>query len=87
MHSFHCRYIDFDLTERMKEYGADLIVLEGMGRAIHTNFNATFSCETLKAAVLKNKWLAAGLGGDMFNVVFKYEKARKVVTASVSKTR
>lgn len=87
MRCYHSRYIDFDLTEKMKEYGADLIILEGMGRAIHTNFLATFSCEALKAAVLKNKWLAARLGGDMFNVVFKYEKARKVVTAAASTPR
>lgn len=81
-----CRYIDFDLTERMKEYNADLVVLEGMGRSIHTNFLATFSCDTLKAAVLKNQWLATKLGGGMFNVVFKYERACKV-TLSTSDSR
>ena len=51
----------------------DLIVLEGMGRAIHTNFHTKFKCESLKVAVLKNRWLAQHLGGDMFSVVFKYE--------------
>ena len=68
----------------MKELGADLIVLEGMGRAIHTNFHAAFSCETLKVAVLKNQWLANRLGGSMFSVVFKYEKPKKV-TATTSR--
>jgi type II pantothenate kinase len=66
----------------MKELGADLIVLEGMGRAIHTNLNAAFSCESLKAAVLKNKWLAQRLGGEMFSVIFKYDRNRRVVTSS-----
>ncbi|KAL3848608.1 hypothetical protein ACJMK2_019457 [Sinanodonta woodiana] len=56
----------------------DLVILEGMGRAIHTNFYAAFSCEVLKVAVLKNKWLAQRLGGDMFSVIFKYEKPRKI---------
>ena len=67
----------------------DLLVLEGMGRAIHTNLYTRFKCECLKVAVLKNKWLAQHLGGqlyfeihqirtcyfsgDMFSVVFKYE--------------
>ncbi|XP_071951157.1 4'-phosphopantetheine phosphatase-like [Antedon mediterranea] len=52
---------------------ADLIILEGMGRAIHTNYSARFSCESLKLAVLKNKWLAERFGGGMFSIVVKYE--------------
>ena len=61
------------LAEEMVNEGVDLIVLEGMGRAIHTNFHTKFKCESLKVAVLKNRWLAQHLGGDMFSVVFKYE--------------
>lgn len=76
-----CRYIDYDLSERIKEMNADLVVLEGMGRAIHTNFDATFACESLKVAVIKNQWLATRLGGDMYSVVFKYEPSRRVITA------
>ena len=60
------------------------MVLEGMGRAIHTNYNATFMCESLKTAVLKNRWLANRLGGEMFSIIFKYEKPRKVVSCSSS---
>lgn len=70
---FFPRYIDYDLALKMKQLGTDLIILEGMGRAIHTNFNAKFTCDTLKVAVLKNQWLARRLGGEMFSVVFKYE--------------
>ncbi|XP_046667843.1 4'-phosphopantetheine phosphatase [Homalodisca vitripennis] len=51
----------------------DLLVLEGMGRAVHTNLDAKFTCETLKMAVIKNRWLANRLGGPMFSVVCKYE--------------
>ena len=80
-----CRYIDYDLSEKMKEQGVDLVVLEGMGRAIHTNLYAAFSCETLKVAVLKNQWLANRLGGRMFSVVFKYEKPKKVVMAATAR--
>ena len=75
------RYIDYDLSERMKQMEADLVVLEGMGRAIHTNFHAPFSCDVLKVAVIKNRWLASQLGGSMYSVVFKYERARKVLAA------
>ena len=62
----------------MKEEESDLIVIEGMGRAIHTNFEAAFKCDSLKVAVLKNRWLAQRLGGDMFSVVFKFEHSRKI---------
>ena len=61
------------LVDAMIEENVDLIVLEGMGRAIHTNLYAKFQCETLKVAVLKNRWLAQRLGGEMFAVIFKYE--------------
>lgn len=52
----------------------DLLVLEGMGRAVHTNLDARFTCETLKLAVIKNKWLAERLGGPVFSVLCRYER-------------
>merc|ERR1711874_538373 len=65
--------INSGLVEEMTARGVDLLVLEGMGRAIHTNLYTKFRCECLKVAVLKNRWLARRLGGEMFAVVFKYE--------------
>ena len=62
------------VTDAMRARGTDLLVLEGMGRAVHTNLYASFNCECLKVAVLKNRWLASRLGGDMYAVIFKYEK-------------
>jgi len=61
----------------MTKMDVDLIILEGMGRAIHTNYSTKFLCESLKAAVLKNNWLANRFGGEMFSVVFRYEKPEK----------
>jgi len=52
---------------------ADLVVLEGMGRAVHTNYDAEFCCESLKIAVVKNQWLANRLGGQVFSVIFKHQ--------------
>ncbi|KAK9503529.1 hypothetical protein O3M35_010068 [Rhynocoris fuscipes] len=63
--------IDSNLSRKMKE--VDLIIIEGMGRAVHTNLDAKFTCESLRVAVIKNKWLAERLGGQMFAVIFKYE--------------
>ncbi|GAQ88623.1 pantothenate kinase 2 [Klebsormidium nitens] len=54
--------------------GADLLVLEGMGRALHTNFNTRFKCEVVKLAMIKNQRLAERLvGGNIFDCVCRYE--------------
>ncbi|KAH3813869.1 4'-phosphopantetheine phosphatase-like isoform X2 [Dreissena polymorpha] len=72
------RYIDEDLVSMLKSEGTDLVVIEGMGRAIHTNFDARFTCDSLKVAVLKNRWLAQRFGGDMFSVVFRFEEGSRL---------
>lgn len=65
--------LDKVLATVVRERKTDLVIIEGMGRAIHTNYYATLSCESLKMAVIKNSWLADRLGGKLFSVVFKYE--------------
>lgn len=65
------RTLPQDLCEALND--TDLLVIEGMGRALHTNLYARFNCETLKLAVVKNKWLAQRLGGETFSVICKYE--------------
>jgi type II pantothenate kinase len=56
--------------------GADLVVLEGMGRAVHTNLRASFSCDALKLAMIKNGRLAAKIfGGSLYDCVCKFEPA------------
>ncbi|CAH1781675.1 unnamed protein product [Owenia fusiformis] len=72
------RCIDHDLAETLKQNETDLVVIEGMGRAVHTNLHSAFSCDSIKIAVLKNRWLAARLGGEMFSIMFKYERSKKV---------
>ena len=52
----------------------DLVVLEGMGRAIHTNYYAAFTCDTLKLAMIKNTRLAQTLfNGKSFDSVCRFE--------------
>lgn len=60
----------------MVKNNVDLIVIEGMGRTLHTNFHAKMKCECLKLAVIKNRWLALRLGGDMYAVICKYEQPK-----------
>ncbi|KAH8241416.1 hypothetical protein KR026_000556 [Drosophila bipectinata] len=65
-----------ELCDAIAANETDLLVIEGMGRALHTNLNARFGCETLKLAVIKNRWLAKYLGGEaMFAVICKFEPA------------
>uniref|UniRef100_A0A667ZRY8 4'-phosphopantetheine phosphatase n=1 Tax=Myripristis murdjan TaxID=586833 RepID=A0A667ZRY8_9TELE len=65
--------LDKVLAMVVRERQTDLVIIEGMGRAIHTNYYAMLTCESLKMAVIKNSWLADRLGGKLFSVVFKYE--------------
>lgn len=72
--------LNVDLVELCEKEKVDLIIIEGMGRAIHTNFKAQFKCDCLKVAVLKNKWLAERFGfidnnneSNKFPVIFKFE--------------
>ncbi|XP_078498599.1 4'-phosphopantetheine phosphatase isoform X1 [Lissotriton helveticus] len=65
--------LDKGLSMLVRERKTDLVIIEGMGRAIHTNYYAVLECESLKFAVIKNSWLADRLGGKLFSVVFKYE--------------
>uniref|UniRef100_A0A8R1I1D2 4'-phosphopantetheine phosphatase n=1 Tax=Caenorhabditis japonica TaxID=281687 RepID=A0A8R1I1D2_CAEJA len=67
------RRVHKDLNDIVEKYKTDLVVIEGMGRALHTNFNVQFKIDSLKVAVIKTQWLADRLGGKMFSVVFKHE--------------
>ncbi|KAL6281118.1 hypothetical protein ACE6H2_017999 [Prunus campanulata] len=66
------RQVSSELAAAAKE--ADLIILEGMGRALHTNFNARFKCDALKLAMVKNQRLAEKLiKGNIYDCVCRYE--------------
>ncbi|KAK6924844.1 Damage-control phosphatase ARMT1-like, metal-binding domain [Dillenia turbinata] len=69
------RQVSSELAAAAKE--ADLIILEGMGRALHTNFNARFKCDALKLAMVKNQRLAEKLiKGNIYDCICRYEPAR-----------
>ncbi|MEM1027126.1 MAG: ARMT1-like domain-containing protein [Planctomycetota bacterium] len=53
----------------------DLVVLEGMGRAVESNFNARLSCDTLKLAMIKDLGVGEALGAELFDLVMKFEPA------------
>ncbi|XP_024084620.1 pantothenate kinase 4-like isoform X2 [Cimex lectularius] len=64
------RYVSEEFAEFCSD--VDLLVIEGMGRAIHTNLDAEFNVDCLRMAVIKNHWLSKKLGGIDFSPVFKF---------------
>ncbi len=69
------RQISDELAAAANDPATDLVILEGMGRAVETNLHAAFGCDVLKLAVIKEEHLARILGGRMYDVVCKYEAA------------
>ncbi len=51
----------------------DLVVLEGMGRAVESNLDARFACDALKIAMIKDSGVAEALGGEVYDLVCRYE--------------
>ena len=64
-----------ELTPECCEAAAvsDLLILEGMGRAIESNFDARFTVDTLKIALIKDRMVARVLGVELFDPVFRFE--------------
>ncbi|XP_057666278.1 4'-phosphopantetheine phosphatase-like [Diorhabda carinulata] len=60
-----------ELCELMKS--VDLIIIEGMGRAIHTNINTKFTVDCLKLSVIKNEWLARYMGTKLFGIICDFD--------------
>ena len=65
------------ITDRLAALAveADLLVLHGMGRAIHTNYHARFSVDTLKVAVVKSEVVAEHIHARLFEGVVRFEPA------------
>jgi type II pantothenate kinase len=67
-----------ELAAAVEAHGVDLVVLEGMGRAVESNFAARLTCDTLKLAMIKDRGVAEGLGEiapgtELYDLVMKFE--------------
>lgn len=69
-----------DLTEISPQLAAavqrrrcDLVILEGMGRAVETNLSAPFCVDCLKLAMLKDQGVASAIGASLYDLLIKYE--------------
>lgn len=65
--------LDSELVDTIAD--ADLIILHGMGRSIESNYDVRLSCDVLHTAVLKDKAVAAHVGGAPFDRVFRLRPA------------
>jgi hypothetical protein len=59
--------INSELAKECKT--VDLVILEGMGRAIHTNFYTNFHVDSLKLAVFKNPKTAEWLNALLYDSI------------------
>jgi damage-control phosphatase, subfamily II, stand-alone protein len=53
----------------------DLVILEGMGRAVETNYSAVLNCDAVRIAMIKNRDLAAHLGCDLYGLIVGFTPA------------
>ena len=53
----------------------DLLILEGMGRAIETNYHAEFTCDTIWIAMMKNRPLAEYMGCKLYDLFVRFGAA------------
>jgi len=53
---------------------ADLVILEGMGRAIESNLDAALTCDVLKIGMIKMEFVAERLGGQMYDLVCRFDR-------------
>eukprot|EP00897_Mesotaenium_endlicherianum_P007483 jgi/Mesen1/6763/ME000346S05945 len=60
---------------------ADLVILEGMGRAIETNLYAKFRVDSLNLGMIKHKEVAEFLGGRLYDCVIRYSETKQAPSA------
>ncbi|MCC6680913.1 MAG: DUF89 family protein [Phycisphaeraceae bacterium] len=66
------RRVSGKLAEAVQRRGVDLVVLEGMGRAVETNYTARMTCDCLKLAMIKDRGVAEGLGAKLYDLVMRF---------------
>lgn len=71
------------LVQAADHRGVDLVVLEGMGRALESNYDAALTCDTIKIAMIKDAGVAQVHDAEIFDLVFRFDAA----SASVGSVR
>ncbi|MEM8495865.1 MAG: ARMT1-like domain-containing protein [Planctomycetota bacterium] len=66
-----------DLAAACERRGVDFVVLEGMGRAVESNFHAPLACDTVKVCMIKDDGVSRELGAELFDLVLKFERIER----------
>ncbi len=69
------RRVSPDLAKACASLPVELVVLEGMGRGVESNYHAQLRCDTLNVAMIKDEHVAKNVGASMFDLVFKFQRA------------
>jgi len=64
------------LADAVTRRHVDLVILEGMGRAVESNLEIPFTCDTLKIAMLKDPNVAQSVQGQLYDLLFKFEQTK-----------
>jgi type II pantothenate kinase len=56
---------------------SDLIVLEGMGRGVESNWTQEFTCDAWRIALLKDRTVARWLGAEVFDAVCRLDEVER----------
>ncbi len=67
------RHVSAELNEVAAD--ADLVMLEGMGRALESNFDAMFKVDSVKFCMIKDQMIAQREGGKIYDTVFRFDGA------------
>lgn len=62
-----------ELARVVSESPIDLVILEGMGRSIESNYNARFTCDVLRLAMIKDAGVARRLNAEPFDLVMRFD--------------
>jgi len=62
-----------ELVEHVRSHPVDLIVLEGMGRALESNYNARFRCDALKMGMVKDPDVAREFEAELYDLILRFE--------------
>lgn len=57
--------------------GADVVILEGMGRTVESNWNTQFSVDAIQICLLKDAAIAQRVNGQVFDCVCSYRPVAK----------
>lgn len=62
-----------ELARVVAESPIDLVILEGMGRSIESNYDTRFTCDVLRLAMVKDAGVARRLNAQPFDLVMRFD--------------